>query len=188
MSWALGVPFLRVVLSAEPGGSKVEPLPGAPRPALPEYSLIRAAGVIGDYQHRRLALRYAEVVKLLQGGGDGVIRYHDARTGLVTDTGRRSGAVAPGADLEYVAPGMARMPPEWCVHIWRGCEDYTAACRPAISAVADVLLERRELTYAEVGGIAGAAMAGRPVPPVPWAGGTGSRNDGRRQTGACEAG
>jgi hypothetical protein len=51
--------------------------------------------------------------------------------------------------------------------LWRDCERFVESCRPAIDAVAAAVLERGELTCAEVSEIATAAMAGKPAGLLP---------------------
>jgi hypothetical protein len=63
-----------------------------------------------------------------------------------------------------------RTPPAECIAMWRECERFTEACRPAIDAMAAELLRRGELEGTVGAGIAVAAMAGAGVPEAPvWA-------------------
>ena len=64
-----------------------------------------------------------------------------------------------------------RWPSSLYIGFYRDAEGFTAACRPAIDAVATVLADNAaSWTYAEVAELATAAMEGNPAPVVPsWA-------------------
>lgn len=169
--WAQGIPFSRVLLKG-PNGSMVEPVPGGTRVVVGQQLLIQACGAIADYQRRGLRVRGSQIAKLLLGGDDGLFELDDPVTGQVAARPSRAPAVAPGGDLALMTATFAKHQASAaeCIGIWRDCERFAEACRPAIDAMAAALLERGELGYAEAAGIAAAAMTGKPDPVIPqWA-------------------
>ena len=168
--WAQGIPFLRILLGS-PAGPMVYPVPGT-RVLLGQRCLIQACDFIADYQRRGLRMRDSQIAKLLLGGGDDDrFEVDDPATGQVAVRPSRAPAVAPGGDMSDWTALIAatRPPPAECIGLWRDCEGFAAACRPAIDAVAAELLARTELGYADASEIA-AAMAGKPPPTIPkWA-------------------
>jgi hypothetical protein len=168
--WALRSPFLRVTLD-DPPCPRVDPLPVAQISSGPAM-IIGVAGGAAEMQLRGLVIRGSQIVKLIAGGPDERFELNDAVTGEVIARPARALAVAPGADLHYMAATSARdrWTAQYYIGFYRDAERYTAACRPAIDAVASALAERGQLDYAEVRDLAAAAMAGQPDPVVPtWA-------------------
>jgi hypothetical protein len=168
--WALGQPFLKVALD-DPPCPMVVPLPGAVISSGPAM-ITAVAGGAAEMQLRGLVIRGSQIVTLLAGNGDERFELTDAVTGEVVVAPSRAMPVSPGGDLHYMATRAARdcWPSSLYIGFYRDAEGFTAACRPAIDAVATVLAERGELTYAEVAELATAAMEGNPAPVVPsWA-------------------
>jgi hypothetical protein len=77
-------------------------------------------------------------------------------------------------------PGVVTAPTSYCrlrdgrpwpaptiVSVWRECENYVAACAPAIREVAARPLASRTLTYAETAHIAAEALTGIRRPSMP---------------------
>jgi len=161
---ALGWPFDFVTLADPP---RVQPLPGATGPpTIGMQWLNGAAGVIADFQSRGLSMPDGAVLGLLLGSADGTFEVLDA-AGAVAVRPSRALPVGPGGDLESMAAVMREDAWPWPVilEVWRACELFVSRCRPAISAVAAALLDRGELSYAEVSGLVAGAMPG--PPPVP---------------------
>lgn len=147
------------------------PIPGT-QASLGQMCLIQGSGFIADYQRRGLRMRGSQVAKLLLGGDGDRFEVDDPATGRVAVRPSRAPAVAPGGDLATWPAFIAasHMPTRECIEMWRGCETFTAVCRPAIDAVAAELLAREGIDYAAAAPIAEAAMAGRPAPLIPeWA-------------------
>jgi len=170
VSWAQGIPFLRIVLGGA-AGPMVYPVTGT-RVLVGQRCLIQACGFIADYQRRGLRMRGSQIAKLLLGGGDDRFEVDDPATGQVAVRPSRAPALAPGGDMSDWTALIAatRPPPAECIGLWRDCEGFAAACRPAIDAVAAELLVLTELGYADASEIAAAAMAGMPPPAIPeWA-------------------
>ena len=117
-------------------------------------------------------MRGSQIAKLLLDGDDDRFEVDDPTTGQVTVRPSRALALAPGGDMSDWTALIAatRPPPAECIGLWRDCEGFAAACRPAIDAVATELLAVPELGYADASEIAAAAMAGKPPPTIPeWA-------------------
>jgi hypothetical protein len=170
-SWALGIPFGRILLSGPQGLPMVEPLPG--RVMVGQDWLIRCCGGIADQQRRGLSMRDSQILKLVFGDGTGdTFEMDDAETGEVAVRPSRLPPVSPGGDLHSIAVTLPEYPNSVgeCIRIWRDSEKFAAECRPAIDALAAALLARAELTYDEAAEIAASAMTGRPATVIPeWA-------------------
>ena len=159
--WALRQPFLMVTLGGQPC-PMVVPLPGAVISSGPAM-ITAVSGSAAEMQLRGLGIRGSQIVKLLAGNGDERFELTDAVTGEVVVAPSRAMAVSPGGDLHYMATRAARdrWTPNVYIGFYRDAERFTAACRPAIDAVADVLAERYELSYAEVSELAAVIVRSR---------------------------
>jgi hypothetical protein len=169
ISIALGYPVERITLIGQQGPTTY-PVEGVLK-LFGQLVLIQVSGFVADYQRRGLRMRGSQVAKLLI-GGDGDRFEVDNAFGQVAVRPSRAFSVAPGADLHEWAALVAREhhPPALIVSMWRECEAYTAACRPAIDALAAQLLGGSDIDGADASRIAAAAMAGKPVQEAPdWA-------------------
>jgi len=165
--WALGIPFDRIAMNG-PNGPAVYPVKGGTVMNRGLDSVIKLCGAIADQQARDLRIRGSQIVRLILGGDSQIFEVDDAATGQVAVRPSRTPAVQPGGDLHDIATVFAAMPRDQAVpeviRLWRECERFAAELRPAIDALAEALLARGELSYAEASAIAAAAMADRPVP------------------------
>src|ERR1035441_6945891 len=129
-SWALGIPFLRILLRGPQGLPIVEPLRGN-RVLVEQHWLIQCCGAIADQQRRGLRMRNSQIVKLVLGGGsDDFFEIDDAATGQIVLNISRMPAVRPGGDLNHLAmtlPVDSPNPVAECIKIWRGSEMLAAA-------------------------------------------------------------
>jgi hypothetical protein len=173
-SWALGIPFKRMLLEGPGGLPCVEPVRG--RVMVGQKWLIACCGNIAEQQFRGLRMRGSQIVKLILGGGDDeFFEVDDAETGevILRHVSRVPPAVNPRGDLYHMATTLPHSfpdPKRECIRIWRDSEGFAAECRPAIDALADALLAYTELNYDEAAQIAAMAMTGKPAPVIPeWA-------------------
>lgn len=172
VSWALGIPFARIMLRGSQGIPIVEPQ-RPNRMMVGQLWLIQCCGAIADQQRRGLRIRDGQILKLVFGdGADDTFEVDDAATGQVAVRPSRVPAVSPGGDLHNMAVTL----PTWpnakaeCIRVWRDSERFAAECRPAIDALAAALLASVELRYDKAAEIAIAAMKGNPQPVIPeWA-------------------
>jgi hypothetical protein len=172
-SWALGIPFKRMVLRGPNGLPMVEPQPS--RITVGQRWLIQCCGFIADQQRRGLGMRGSQIVKMILGGGhDEFFEVDDAETKqVVLRRVSRIPGVNPGGDLHDMAVSLPRDfpdPKREAIRVWRDSEKFAAECRPAIDELAAALLARGELGYVEAAQISGTAMRGKPAPrPPEWA-------------------
>ena len=173
VSWALGVPFARIVVDS-PLGPHVVPDTNVGSVLAGLDWIIRASGFIADYQSRGYKMRGSQIVRMVLGGDSGRFEVDDAITGAVAVRPSRLPAVQPGVngrpagDLHGMAAEFGRRPraevtPE-VIRFWRACEAYTAELRPAIDALAEAVLDRGDMPYSDAADIATAAMFGHPMP------------------------
>lgn len=175
VSWALGVPFARIVVDSQLG-PHVEPDASIGSILAGLDWIIRASGFIADYQSRGYKMRGSQIVRMVLGGDNDRFEVDDATTGAVAVRPSRLPAVQPGmngrpaGDLHGMAAEFGTRPraeatPE-VIRFWRACEAYTAELRPAIDALAEAVLDCGELAYGEAAEVAAAAMSGHPMPVV----------------------
>jgi hypothetical protein len=167
-SWALGIPFQRIVLNS-PHGPRIDPVPGGVKILVGQHWLIQACGAIADYQRRGLTMRGSQIARLLLGGDSDIFEVDDPATGQVAIRPSRAPAVQPGGDLHHMVTKFAqeRATPDQVIPLWRSWEQFAAAIRPAIDALAAELPVRGELSYDEACKVATAAMDGHPAPVIP---------------------
>ncbi len=169
VQWTLGLPFDYISLDTTPPG--VWPVAGV-KLQLGDRWLIGAAGCIADFQSRNLTMMDVDILKLLLGSPDGRFTLTDRAGNPAAQPDRQPG-VAPGADLHLMALAMSDdgdgrpWPAPEIISVWRECENYVAACTPAIREVTARLLASRTLTYAETARIAAEALTGIRRPSMP---------------------